>query len=226
MVPGSWKIFNSDGSISTWSGILFHLHDYGNANLQNLKVTGPGLPSGGIAFSKPNGEPVKLFLNNAYQTSALPYDNMQIYVIDDDALQLIPDNALYTFTFFASDGVTVVETRTAALPRRPLLLSELNDAYFPTLGVTSHALSAADIGGTLTFSYAPPVAGPPASLYAEIDFWNNTQHTDASLYPLMTETSASIAVPGASGSAPTGADLDFEAQDAFWRTQSTVWMYQ
>ena len=226
MEAGSWKIINTDGSISLWSGIAFWPADKGNNGLQSVRITGPGLPSGGITYSKPAGEPVNLFMESAYQTPTLPYDNVGIYVMSDMAIQSIPNNALYTFTFYASDGTTVRETRTAVLPCRPLLASELSDGYFASLGVTSHALSAAKIGGTLTFSYTLPVGGPPANLWASLGYWGSTNHDNYDMQPLMSETSASIVVPAASGYTPTGAALDFEAQDAFWRTQTTVWIYQ
>jgi hypothetical protein len=212
-----------DGTVTPFSGINLKTKDQGNYGLQYLTVTGPGLPAGGVTATK---QSLTLWIDSQYQNASMPLGDEDLYVIDDATLQSIPDNALYTFTFYAADGTTVLETRTAAIARRPFLLSELTQSDFATMDLTSHAIATANVGGTLTFPYALPTAYTASNLYADFEYWDNLGNQgDVDITPLLTQTSASIVAPALAGTA-AGAALKLEVQDAFWRTQTTTWLYQ
>ena len=181
---GEWKITGNNyrsavemrGITAQWlglptgvrieSGFMVRVEDRGNIGLVSAVVKGPGLPTGGIVLAQDAMYPQQMRLGNAYWASPqLPTKQWEMYVIDDATLGSIAPNSVYTFSIYDSNNV-VVETRTATMPARPWLRSEVTAAYFPALsgispvtGATDgHYLADARIGGTLTYGVAVPTA--------------------------------------------------------------------
>ncbi|MFA5779951.1 MAG: fibronectin type III domain-containing protein [Elusimicrobiota bacterium] len=217
------KRLKADGSVQIYSGINCWAEDDGNFNIQSATITGPGLPADGIIIRKPQNEPTDLSLDPAYQTTGV---NSELYVMSDAVISAIPDNALYTIKVYDSSG-TLVETRTVTLPKRPFMSTELTAAHFPTFGITSHALSAANIGGTLTFSYAKPTASyTTAEMYSGLSYYDGSgNRAEYRKDLLLNQTSASI-INGAPAWTPVGAHFEISVDDSFRRQIEVEWDFQ
>lgn len=213
----------ADTTVQTESGIEVHLSDKGNYGLQSAKVTGPGLPAAGITLSKPANEPVELRLDTQYQNTTT--NNGNFYVMSDTAIGSIPDNSVYTIAIYDASS-NLIETRTRKFAKRPFMRSELTAGHFPTFGITSHSLSAANIGGTLTFTYAKPTAFLTADLEAHLSFSDNSGNSaDYRKELLLNQSSASI-ISGAPSWTATRGDFRIETNDEFRRKVEIVWMFQ
>lgn len=212
----------ANSTVQTENGLQIEIEDVGNLGLQSAKITGSGLPSGGITLSKPANEPVWLYLDTPYQNSTL--NSSHLYAMNDTTIGSIPDNSIYTVEIKdATNGI--IETRTTKIAKRPFMTSELTNGHFPTSNITSHSLSATNIGGTFTFTYAKPTAFLTAWLDAGLDLWDNSGHslwlsTDL---PLNQSSGSIINAPSFT---PTQADFMLEAQDEFRRDVWIGWMFQ
>jgi hypothetical protein len=144
--------------------------------------------------------------------------------MSDTTIGSIPDNSIYTFEFYDANSA-LIETRTKKIAKRPFMTSELTDGHFPTFGITSHSLSAANIGGTLTFTYTKPTAYVTAWLYAELYFSSNSGSTQYYKDLLLNQSSGSI-TSGAPSWTPTYGHFSITAGDEFSRTVRIRWMFQ
>lgn len=160
-------------SQETYSGLLLLATDhYGNnaaSPVHSVVVTGPGLPSGGIV------------LLEAFSVRAFNYfpglldDELIMYAMTDQQIGAVTDNAAYTFTLKkGSDGTgDTVAVYVKKIYKRPPLSSEISDALFPTYSTpVSHALSAANYGGTLDVAWTNPVTQTTRTL--ELEFKQGT----------------------------------------------------
>lgn len=213
---------NADNTVQTESDFHVHIDDNGNYGLQSAKITGPGLPAGGLTLSKPANEPVRLRLDTQYRNSAI--NNWCHYVMSDTTIASIPDNSIYTIEIYDANG-GLIETRTRKIAKRPFMISELTNGHFPTLGgITSHSISAANIGGALTFTYAKPTAFLTTWLDAGLSFWDNSGNDawyDTDL--LLNQSSGSI-ISGMPSWTPTGGELRIQAEDEYHRGVEIRWM--
>ena len=217
---------NADGTVQTESGFPGHsVSDKGNYGIQSAKITGPGLPAAGITLSKPANEPVHLALDAQYQSGITIGGCTHHYVMSDTIIASIPDNSIYTFEIYGANNV-LIETRTRKIAKRPFTRSEVTDGHFPTFGgITSHSISAANIGGTLTFTYAKPTAFLTAGLWAYLNFWDHSGNYawyDIDL-PL-NQSSGSIIISGSPSWTPTEGYIGIEARDQFGREIKLYWM--
>lgn len=216
----------ADGTVQTESGFNSYIEDNGNYALQSARITGPGLPAGEITLSKPANEPVKLWLDTQYQNNTIPTDSWNFYVMSDTAIGSISDNSTYTIEIYDANNA-LIETRTRKFSKRPFMRSELTDGHFPTFGgITSHSISAANIGGTLTFTYAKPTAFLTAWMEAGLDFWDYSgNHADYWRNLLLNQSSGSI-ISGAPSWTPMQGKFQIEAEDEFRREVRIKWMFQ
>ncbi|HBO83926.1 MAG TPA: hypothetical protein DD641_02910, partial [Deltaproteobacteria bacterium] len=217
----------ADTTVQTESGFDIWIEDVGNLGLQSAKVTGAGLPAAGITLSKPANEPVELRLDTQYQyVPQIPTDGWNFYVMSDAAIGSIPDNSIYTIEVYDANNA-LIETRTRKISKRPFMRSEVTDGHFPTIGgITSHNISAANIGGTLSFTYAKPTAFLTAWLNANLNFWDfsgNSAWYDTDL--LLNQSSGSI-ISGAPSWTSTQGQFSISAEDEFRRGVSIHWMFQ
>ncbi|HAP67672.1 MAG TPA: hypothetical protein DCQ99_07820 [Nitrospinae bacterium] len=213
---------NADSTVQTENGLHFDITDVGNLGLQSVKITGSGLPASGITLSKPANEPVWLYIDTQYRNSTL--NEPHLYVMDDTTIGSIPDNSIYTFTFYDANS-TLIETRTRKIAKRPFMSSELTDGHFPTFGITSHSLSAANIGGTLTFTYAKPTAFVTAWMMAVLEFYNSSNNARYSKELLLNQSSGSI-LSGTPSWTATQGHFSIFARDEFSRMVRLFWMFQ
>ena len=214
---------NADSTVQTESGLHFDIKDVGNLGLQSVKVTGTGLPASGITLSKPANEPVWLYIDTQYQNSIL--NNTHDYVMNDTTIGSIPDNSIYTFEFYDANS-TLIETRTRKISKRPFTSTELTDGHFPTFGITSHSLSAANIGGTLTFTYAKPTAFVTAWLYGGLEFWDNSSNSAQYEKNLLLNQSSASIISGTPSWTATQGHFSIFAGDEFSRMVRIMWRFQ
>jgi hypothetical protein len=125
----------------------------------------------------------------------------------------------------------LIETREIIIPKRPFKRSELKKrkpSYFPKLnGITSHELSAAEIGGTLTFSFTKPAAYKVKKMVATLNFWDyngNSKRHEKEL-PL-TVNNAGIESGNPASWTPLEGRLSIEAIDNFNRSVLLHWMFK
>ena len=217
---------NADNSVQTENGLRFDIEDVGNLGLQSVKVTGTGLPAAGITLSKPATEPVWLYIDTQYRNSSI--NDTHLYAMIDAAIGSIPDSSIYTFEFYDATGATgnIIETRTRKIAKRPFMSTELTDGHFPTFGITSHSLSAANIGGTLTFTYAKPTAIVTTWLNAYLDFHDNSVNSAWYSKDLLLNQSSGSIISGAPSWTATQASFLLEAQDEFKRDVWIRWEFQ
>ncbi len=223
------KWINADGSIRIESGINCYIDDNGQWGLQKAVITGPGLPAGGITLSKPQDEPDRLLLDELYR-SDIPTHNQYLYVMNDKIIKKIPNKAVYTVNVYDINNV-LIETREITIPKRPFKRSELKKrkpSYFPKLnGITSHELSAADIGGTLTFSFTKPAAYKVYTISAALNFWDYSGNSewDEKELPL-TVNYAGIESGNPAAWTPLEGRLSIETTDNFNRSVRLQWMFK
>lgn len=217
----------ADSTVQTESGFNSWIEDQGNYGLQSAKITGPGLPAGGITLSKPANEPVELRLDEQYQyVPQIPTNGWNFYVMSDSAIGSIPDNSIYTIEIYDATGL--IETRTRKISKRPFMRSELTDGHFPTFGgIISHSISAANIGGTLTFTYAKPTAFLTAWMDAGLNFWDSSGNSADYWRDLLLNQSSGSIISGAPDTwTPTQGHFEMSAEDEFARETSIHWMFQ
>lgn len=216
----------ADSTVQTESGFNSYIKDNGNYGLQSAKITGPGLPAGVITLSKPANEPVRLWLDTQYQNTTIPTHSWDLYVMSDTTIGSIPDNSTYTIEFYDANNA-LIETRTRKIAKRPFMRSELTDGHFPTFGgITSHSISAANIGGTLTFTYAKPTAFLTAWLGANLNFWDYSGNSAWYNVDLLLNQSSGSIISGTPSWTPLQGHFEIEAEDEFRREVSIHWMFQ
>ncbi len=152
----------ASGSPTLASGFNLYLNDEynyaSNHGVQSAIVTGPGLPASGLKMEL-------VFPNTVfslYQPVAPSYGAQ--YYISDSAIGLIPDNATYTFNFYAVSAASVIlgvdtpiHSFTQIFAKAPIKTANLNAALFPTLTApTTHDISIVHIPGTLPVSWTNP----------------------------------------------------------------------
>jgi hypothetical protein len=240
---GSWKFkgngFKSAYTIGGWSvkeigtdniakienGIHFGMFDYGNYGLESAAITGAGLPSGGIIMKKKTG--TNYFqIDSAYRNSQL--EDPYLYSMNDTTISQLSDNSVYTIKVYDSSN-NLVETRTKTIRKRPFMSSELTDGHFPTFrGISSHSLSAANIGGTLTFTYAKPTAYQTVWMNAKLDYgdssWSNSAQYNKNL--LFNQTSESIISVSPTTWTPVDAIFSFFTTDSYGRNIYLKWRFK
>ncbi|MBI3591954.1 MAG: hypothetical protein HY099_00435, partial [Nitrospirae bacterium] len=170
-------------STTTYSGIKFYIADknpsgvFQSAKVKGYLPTNTGVQNTYIIFNKNSSYPTDNFqfasdynYNNYFlYTSSLP-NYLDFLVISDTHIPQIPSYA-YTIELYSGLNATgsLVETRTITLPVRPLLLSEVTNAHFPTLGGSfTHYASSINGLSTLPFSYGLPGAYAPKWLSSHI----------------------------------------------------------
>ncbi|MCL5237501.1 MAG: hypothetical protein M1353_06615 [Nitrospirae bacterium] len=245
-----WTAFGYP-SITQATGFNIEIKDKGNWGLQYARVTGPGLPGyvnasnqgGGVTFTKVGGANNDNSLALDSQAS-IPTDKWSLFVIlpaNDSVLDGVPDNASYAVTIMDA-ATNIVEKRAVILPKRPYKNSELGalgmGAFPPLLSINGHAptsmdnsISAANIGGTLTFSSNKPAAFTPTSLKAELNYWSGgatsySSYTDKDLLLGPDPISGSITTVAPSGWTPSQGHLVLTARDSDRRSFSSHWMFQ
>lgn len=147
--------------------------------------------------------------------------------MNDAIINSIPDNSIYTIQIYDASG-TPIETRTVKIPKRPFMRTELTDGHFPTFsGITSHNISAANIGGTLTFSYAKPTAFLTAWLGgAGLKYWDYSgNNAEYGVELLLNQSSGSITSVMPQWT-PKAGYFGISAKDEFRRETHLRWMFQ
>jgi hypothetical protein len=220
----AWRKMDNTVQIESGIDVGGEVEDRGNFGLQSAVITGPGLPQGGITLSKPQNEPVNLYLDQAFRNCTGPTDNWNLYVLSDTDIDSIPDNAVYTITI-RDAGNAVVETRTRTLLKRPYKRSELTAGHFATGHATSHKLSDY-VGKTLSVTYAKPTAYVTAWMELSFSYWNysgNSARFDYELFLNQTSTSVTISTPAWT---PQQGFICLQVDDAYKRTIKNRWMLE
>ena len=135
----SFQTSQGSSGISRTTGLEFWIEDLNPNNSPNVSyamVTGPGLPEGGVRFSKPS-------LGGAWHTSG----SSSFYPIaTDEAILSIRDNASYRITIHNSDE-SVFAAYDKMLPKRPYSHEEMTALAFPVFSAETLARLTAYQGG-------------------------------------------------------------------------------
>lgn len=239
----------ADGTTTYKTGLYIYLEDVGNQGVNSASLQGPGLPSGGITFSKQatgNGSNTRLALDPNFQGQNL-YDSWGQYEMTDTQIgQIVTGVAgnytlkLYSGTTAPSDGATgLMQTRHPVLAAAPVTnatfaVSSSNSAttvasWFPTANISglNHSLSsfASMVMGmsAVPFTYSLPKAFVPAMLSGSVNLWDassDNQYTDMQLALNKTSGSMTVVKPNWT---PIAAWLTMEAEDSAHRYYRTVW---
>ncbi len=191
------------GDKTTSSNLFLWGNDSGNVrpDIVSIKVTGPGLPVGGLLMNR-----------NA----------QRLYALNDATIDAMGDIGAYTFQYFTGvDGSgSQVGLSNHYLRKRPLRPSELSDATFPTLlSPVLHTLSAANPGGVLNVSWVNPPN--TFSQWASLDFNQSGYQQRLGV----TQTSTSFDSTGI-GYTPTWASLRIGLKDRYDRKYEFDWAFQ
>lgn len=219
------KSTKSNGTVDYESGFQLYLDDAGNNGIETAVVAGPGLPAGGVVLVKDANEPTRLLPQT-------PNSNIWngFWKMTDAEIDEVSDGSVYTIVSKDASN-NVLETRTWKVLKRPYKSTEIIAGLFPTFaGINSHAMGAANIPGTLSFTYAKPAAFTPTAMEAEMSYWGGTWGVDWSsawvfkdLNP--TSTSGSIITGTPSFSPVSGAAFQLRAWDVYDREIAQWWWF-
>lgn len=242
----------ANGSIAYETGLEIFLEDVGNQGVNSASLEGPGLPSGGVTFSKQatgNASNTRLALEDQFRGQQV-YDTWSQLPMTDTQIGLmvtgIAGVGQYTLKYYSS--TTAPSDRSTALvqTRHPIMLaapianstftiSSSNTAavvagWFPTANINglTHSLAAFETMAltTIPFTYTLPTAYTPATLAASINLWdNNSNNLYTSVALALNKSSSSVIVPTLTF-APTGGFLVTEVQDMAHRSFRSVWQLQ
>lgn len=218
------KSTKSDGTVVYESGFQLFLDDAGNNGIETAVVTGPGLPAEGVVLVKDTNEPTRLLPQT-------PNSNIWtgFWKMTDSEIDAISDNSVYTIVSKDASN-NVIETRTWKVQKRPYKSTEITAAIFPTFGdISSHDILAANIPGTLSFTYAKPTAYTPASMEAGLSYWGGTWGVDwsnawVSKDLVVNSTSGSL-VTGTPSFSVQGASFQLKAWDIYGRRTGQWWWF-
>jgi len=224
--PRAVRSIAFDGAVHSETGLGVEIHDDGNQGIQSAIVTGPGITAGGA-----------LFVPSSYQ-GMLCYDNGMYcdvnYLMDDTTIGTIPDNAVYSITYYMnSNGTgTVLETRDFTVSKRPYKSSEFTNASFLATNFTSHNLSTiiSSYGGTLNFTYSLPTEYVAAEAGSEVVFWELTNQSGGQVQVnkglSLTQSAASLTTVANPGWTPQQAFFYTRVADQYGRLFHSYWMFQ
>ncbi len=232
------------------TGLYLYFEDVGNLGINSASLEGPGLPSGGITFSKQstnNSNNTRLALDSTFQGQQL-YDSWGQYEMADSQIgQMVTGIAgykQYVLKFYSgatapSDRTTgLIQTRYPIIAAKPVtntvLASSSAAAWFPTGTLTSmtmtHSMTsfASMMMNTTSapFSYTFPTAYTTAMLSADVNLWDqnsNNQYTGMQLAQNKTSGTMTIVKPSFT---PTAGWLTVEARDPARRYFRSVWVLQ
>lgn len=174
-----------------YTGICFYIgiDTPAAANVESAKVSGPGL-SGEITLSKIITSN-HLAING--RSSYSEWYNSHDDGLTDVAIGAIPDNAVYTIKLYNASNV-LLHTYTEKLAKRPLAMSELSVASFPSF--TAQTLTDLRVfnSGNLAAAWSKPSGTSSKYLCLELNGASNYDRVSKDL--LSADTSATLTWPG------------------------------
>jgi len=240
-VNGQSEKYVDDSGSAYSTGLHFDLDDdfdYAyNQGVRAIVVTGPCLPAGKGLLFRTNRE---IFGGNA--TGFHTYDKSYVddYVPvtgNDGSLSAIEDNAEYRFDLYTASAAEIaargpysfspVHTRKVKIPKRPLLMSELEesgDDLFPVLTEPdSHDVPDLSIGSRKTFAWTLPVTM----------IWCNEvslvfQPSNEEIYRLEPDeliTSCTVDLSAYDPEEITGATFYLSTEDIYSREYKYTWVF-
>lgn len=247
--PYANQLKNGSSSANYKTGMYVYLEDVGNLGINSASLEGPGLPTGGLTFSKAatyNNSNTRLSLDSTFMGTQQVGDSWGQYEMTDSQIgQMVTGIAskglyvlkLYSGTTAPSDRTTgLMQTMNPIMRAAPVLNSNFTTSsaatWFPAASITNFNGTLAGLMTmmssmtSLPFSYTLPTAYVPAWMSANIDLWdnsNNNQWTDMELNLKATSASATIVRP--TFTPMTGA-LGIEAEDSARRYFRTIWVLQ
>jgi len=150
--------FDTPGlGITLWDGNDCSAYRHG---VRSGIVTGPGLPAEGTKLSHMYPEP---YLRLYPPDPMNPAGNFLVG-FDDATIQTIPEPAEYTIRLYSQSAATVsladmpLASFVKAIPKRPLLSTDLNASLFPALvAPLTHKSSEVNVGGLVEVQWTNPV---------------------------------------------------------------------
>jgi hypothetical protein len=203
----SYRPYDSVTHIYTGLSLGIKANQPAAAAVQSAIVTGPGLPSGGVILNKQ--------IEN--DNLAISGEGSLFAITDDAMIDAIPDNAEYIIQLMnETDGAgTVLATYTEIIPKRPLKLSELSSASFPTITTPTVTTLRAFNGGDLTVTWTLPSGLTSAEV--ELDLSNSTNSIEVGTDLSATDTTITLTIDTPSFTV-TNRSLYLYAHDAYARS--------
>lgn len=141
------------------SGFEFYIDDNDPSNSPGVNravITGPGFPDGGLTYLKPD-------LGGSWLTSYTPTDaqfsvTSQFRPLQDQAIEMIPLNAVYTVMLYATDQL--FDTYTVRMAQRPYTNAQLLNVAFPLINQATLTSFSTYNGGNLTIAGTLPTECP------------------------------------------------------------------
>ncbi len=228
--PAIIKWEKADGTAQVESGFRMWIDDQGNKGIATAKITGPGLPVGGVTLTTNPDQALRLSIDIAFQTTAMPTDTRELYVMSDSVISSIPENSVYTMESYDSSSA-LLETRTFNIPKPPHTRSTAAGTigFFPAIsGIASHNIADAHIGGTLAFNYAKPSAASfiTSSMSASLNYWDCSSNS-ASYHKDIPPDGASVSLISATPAwTPCAGMARVSASGPLGRRIEHMWMFQ
>ena len=234
LYPQTARTIKADGTVVTENGLrMLWLFDMktGNNSFGYAKITGPGLPAGGVTLTK---MPLRndFALDAAHQAVGQFWPQLYYKELDIDA---IPNSgkAEYTIRMYSDAARTnLVEERVETIAKRPLKNNQITDAHFGTFTppATGHSITPFNGSGTWTFNFTSPTAFNYSSLRVRTFFWGDGQAARKQKYknPALTAMSIGCLYDGTNyqGGYFTKGALELWYHDAYDRYVTTHWMLE
>ena len=118
------------------TGFNLNVTQLSTSNIAYVIYTGPGLPQAGVTVTN-------------QELNGIPYNP------GDAVISAIPDNSVYTFKVYDASN-NLLATYTQTCPKRPLMMTELSAASFPTFTAQTLSALGAFTGGTLQVAWTLP----------------------------------------------------------------------
>jgi len=198
-------------------------------------ITGPGLPDD-------TGVILKHFYNpdaadsEPYFSIFDPSGSESVgfsYSLTDDKILLISDNSVYNINFYTEPAETVslsstpIKTLSRTFDRGPVLKTELESnslLYFPVLSnPVSHALSDANIGGSLDVVWTNPA--DMAVNFVSMGWFDTEKGQQYTSEPVYDPDVTTVTID-TTGNAFWWAQLYLRGEDHYYRRFSLTWQFQ
>jgi len=230
------KWIKADGTTLVKTGMEIYLEDIGFRGVNSVRIEGPGMPVGGITFSKTQQSVNMLILDQ--QDYTLPTNQWSFIPLDDVTIGSLSEEAeAYTVTLYA-DLTAPVDTNAQYLQRfketivkKPVLNAALKAGDFGTATMQGldHSMTFANanmMDKTVTVGITRPTGYVVKWTEAHIHFWAGGPGIYVDKTVSKTADTVSLIVPSASGFTPSGGQLGISTEDQFGRSFRYGYMFQ
>lgn len=229
------KWLKADGTTLVKTGMEVYPKDVGLRGVNSMRIEGPGLPEGGVTFSKTQQSVNLLILD--LQDSTLPTHNWSFVPLDDATIGGLSEAAeAYTVTLYTdltapAPGSAYLQRFKETIVKKPVLNADLKAADFGTVAMQGldHSMTFANanmMGKTVTIGLTKPIGYVVKWTEVGIEFWGNTPGIEVDKTVSQIAGSVSLIVPSASGFTPFSGQMSIRTEDQFGRAFTYHYMFQ